>query len=152
MVDLNQKILESACGEHQLNPDEQRKYFGTFKERVLLTILLKDAENSLILNHFSDILASIQANYPQEKVTVKISANLSLAKQMDYMKKAQQSGLTATIINDDKKRSPFGILIHTDKAENLKHTDVRLLYPQIFAEKTKEPKQKKSFWQKWFNS
>ncbi|WP_275107660.1 DUF1694 domain-containing protein [Streptococcus suis] len=34
MNDLNTTILQKASGETRLNPDEQRLYMGTYRERV----------------------------------------------------------------------------------------------------------------------
>ena len=35
MTDLSKQLLEKAHGGPKLNPDEQRRYLGTFEERVL---------------------------------------------------------------------------------------------------------------------
>ena len=36
--DLNDRLTESLYGTPQVKPDEQRKYLGTFRERVALTL------------------------------------------------------------------------------------------------------------------
>ena len=70
---------------------------------------------------------------------------------MLYMKKTQEAGLIATIVAEDKSDSPFGLLVHTDKAENIDNPDIKALYPQLFTndKETGQP-HKKIFWQKWF--
>ena len=35
MTDLSKQLLEKAHGGPKLNPDEQRRFLGTFEERVL---------------------------------------------------------------------------------------------------------------------
>lgn len=40
MTDINKVIMEKAQGGAKLNPDEQRKFLGTFEERVLVSALL----------------------------------------------------------------------------------------------------------------
>ena len=35
MTDINKVIMEKAQGGVKLNPDEQRRFLGTFEERVL---------------------------------------------------------------------------------------------------------------------
>ncbi len=35
MTDLSKQLLEKAHGGLKINPDEQRRYLGTFEERVL---------------------------------------------------------------------------------------------------------------------
>ncbi|MGC4388149.1 DUF1694 domain-containing protein, partial [Streptococcus suis] len=53
MTDLDKQILQKATGETRLNPDEQRRYFGTFRERVVLTIALQEAQTEGIQKTFS---------------------------------------------------------------------------------------------------
>ena len=43
MSELENKVLHAAAGEKRLNPDEQRLYFGTFAERVVLSIPVEDS-------------------------------------------------------------------------------------------------------------
>ncbi|MFX3960301.1 DUF1694 domain-containing protein, partial [Streptococcus suis] len=43
MTDLQKTILQKASGESRLDPDQQRLYMGTFRERVLLTISSSEA-------------------------------------------------------------------------------------------------------------
>ncbi len=151
MTDLDQKLFEGAYGEHRLKPDEQRAYLGTFRERVVLSILVADAEKQIILTEFDRILQDLDEKY--DSLTLKISPKLSLANQMFYMKKAQEAGLIATIVAEDKSDSPFGLLAHTNKAENINNPDIRTLYPLIsLAEKKPDhhTKEKKSFWAKVF--
>ncbi|MGT2637554.1 YueI family protein [Streptococcus ratti] len=147
MTDLEKKVLESAQGERRLNPDEQRKYLGTFAERLVLSILLTDAEKPAVFKALDAILADLKANY--NECCLKISSKLSLNSQMVYMKKAQEASLPATIVDEDNCQSPFGLLIHTNKAEHLENTDIKALYPKLFAQQDEQPQQK-SFWKKWF--
>ncbi|MGT2948169.1 YueI family protein [Streptococcus devriesei] len=149
MTDLEKKVLESAQGERRLNPDEQRKYLGTFAERLVLSILLADAEKRAVFEDFDAILADLKANY--DECFLKISPKLSLNSQMLYMKKAQEADLPATIVDEDSCQSPFGLLAHTNKAEHLENTDIKYLYPQLFAKEKQENPQKRSLWQKWFS-
>ena len=44
MTSLEDKVFQCASGEKRLNPDELRQYFGTYAERVVLAVLLEDAE------------------------------------------------------------------------------------------------------------
>ena len=44
MTSLENKVLQCASGEKRLNPDELRQYFGTYAERVVLAVLLENAE------------------------------------------------------------------------------------------------------------
>lgn len=44
MTELDNKILQKASGENRLDPDQQRYYLGTYKERVVLHLSLKEAQ------------------------------------------------------------------------------------------------------------
>lgn len=45
----------------RLNPDELRQYFGTYAERVVLAVLLEDAEKKIVIEHFPLILKKLLA-------------------------------------------------------------------------------------------
>ena len=44
MTDINKVIMEKAQGGAKLNPDEQRKFLGTFEERVLASCSIEQAK------------------------------------------------------------------------------------------------------------
>ena len=52
MTSLEDKVFQCASGEKRLNPDELRQYFGTYAERVVLAVLLENAENKIVIDHF----------------------------------------------------------------------------------------------------
>lgn len=150
METMDKKVMQAASGEKRFNPDEQRKYFGTFAERVVVSILFEDARQDKLIKAFESILADQKDKY--DSITVKVSSKLPLAVQMSYMKAAQKLYITATIIDESKSNSPFGIIVHTDHAENLAKTDVKQLYPQYFEnELLQTSTEKKSFWKKLFH-
>ena len=86
MTDLDKQILQKATGETRLNPDEQRRYFGTFRERVVLTIALQEAQTEGIQKTFSQALERLSQTF--SPLSVKISPKLSTETQIFYMKKA----------------------------------------------------------------
>ncbi len=126
MADLESKVLQAATGEKRLNPDEQRLYFGTFAERVVLSIPLED-----------------------DTLSVKISPKLSVSNQVFYMKIAQELGNQATIVDEKNAQSPYGIIVHSNQAENV---DTPLLSEQFPTQQkeTKEAPAKKGFLSKLF--
>ena len=48
MTDINKVIMEKAQGGVKLNPDEQRRFLGTFEERVLASCSIEQANETLI--------------------------------------------------------------------------------------------------------
>ncbi len=55
MNDLNTTILQKASGETRFNPDEQRLYMGTYRERVVLLVSFDDLSSEVVGNKFDTI-------------------------------------------------------------------------------------------------
>ena len=135
MTSLEDKVFQCASGEKRLNPDELRQYFGTYAERVVLAVLLEDAEKKIVIEHFPLILKKLLAVYP----------NLSLKLS------PQTLNISATIVDEAKAHSPYGIVVHSDKAENLDKILFSELYPDILAPKqTEQIVEKRGFFTKLF--
>ena len=96
MTSLEDKVFQCASGEKRLNPDELRQYFGTYAERVVLAVLLEDAEKKIVIEHFPLILKKLLAVYPN--LSLKLSPNLSDQTQFTYIKGAQTLNISATIL------------------------------------------------------
>jgi len=58
MTDLSKQLLEKAHGGAKLNPDEQRRYLGTFEERVLGYADISTANSPELEHGFFSILES----------------------------------------------------------------------------------------------
>ena len=137
MTSLEDKVFQCASGEKRLNPDELRQYFGTYAERVVLAVLLEDAEKKIVIEHFPLILKKLLAVYPN--LSLKLSPNLSDQTQFTY------------IVDEAKAHSPYGIVVHSDKAENLDKILFSELYPDILAPKqTEQIVEKRGFFTKLF--
>lgn len=146
-MSLEQTILEKASGERRFNPDQYRLYLGTLAERVILSVNLADASNPAIKKSFPTMLESLQANYPD--LQVKLSDHLDQKVSMLYLKTAQDLGITATIMAEDKAQSPYGIIVHGQEAVDVADPDVNRVFAQLLTPKA-EKSPKKSFWQKLF--
>lgn len=147
MTDLSKQLLEKAHGGPKLNPDEQRRYLGTFEERVLGYADISTANSSELEHGFFSILENFQ-----EKVAilfVKISPSIEFDKQVFYLRQAKESNCQATIVSDDHITSPFGLVIHTNEPVQVDEKDLRLAFSSLWEEKKAEPP-KKSIWKKWF--
>lgn len=148
MEDLSKKVLLAGSGEHRLNPDEQRRYLGTFEERVVLLINLDDARSETVQQHFSEMLSQLKS-LPCS-LYLKISSELPLSTQMTYMKIAESLNIKTTIIRESKGVSPYGLLIHSDQVVDIKEKDIRMQFPGYFIT-SQHKNEKKSFWAKLFN-
>lgn len=68
-----------------------------------------------------------------------------------YIKTAQALNISATIVDEAKAHSPYGIIVHSDKAENLDKVLFSEIHPDILApQKTEQAITKKGFFAKLF--
>ena len=147
MTDVSKKILEKANGGLKLNPDEQRRFLGTFEERVLGYAELATANDDKFQKGFLTILETFKKG--TEPLFVKISPQVVFEKQVYYLKQAKDADCQATIVSDDHITSPFGLVIHTNEPVQVDEKDLRLAFSSLWEEKKAEPP-KKSIWKKWF--
>ena len=146
MTDVSKKILEKANGGLKLNPDEQRRFLGTFEERVLGYAELATANDDKFQKGFLTILETFKKE--TEPLFVKISPQVVFEKQVYYLKQAKDADCQATIVSEDHNSSPFGLIIHSDAPVQINEKDLKKAFPDLWQEK--ETKAPTSFWKKWF--
>ena len=146
MTDLSKQILEKANGGLKLNPDEQRRFLGTFEERVLGFADIETTNDDKFKNNFPTILNCLKEN--TEPLYVKISPQVIFEKQFFYLKQAKDANCQATIVSEDHNSSPFGMVIHSDSPVQIQEKDLKKAFSEFWQEK--EPKAPTSLWKKWF--
>ena len=146
MTDLSKQLLEKAHGGPKLNPDEQRRFLGTFEERVLGYADIETANSLQLQKGFLTILENFQEK--TESLFVKISPNIEFDKQVFYLKEAKKTNSQATIVSEDHASSPLGLVIHSNEPVQVDEKDLRLAFPSLWEVKQDEPV-KKSIWKKW---
>ena len=146
MTDISKQILEKANGGLKLNPDEQRRFLGTFEERVLGYAELATANDVKFQKAFLTILESFKKE--TEPLFVKISPQVVFDKQVYYLKQAKDADCQATIVSEDHNSSPFGLVIHSDVPVQTSEKDLRKAFSDLWQEK--ETKAPTSLWKKWF--
>ena len=146
MTDVSKQILEKAHGGLKLNPDEQRRFLGTFEERVLGYAELATANDDKFQKGFLTILETFKKE--TEPLFVKISPQVEFDKQVYYLKNAKDSDCQATIVSEDHNSSPFGLVIHSDAPVQTSEKDLRKAFSDLWQEK--ETKAPTSLWKKWF--
>ena len=147
MTDLSKQLLEKAHGGPKLNPDEQRRYLGTFEERVLGYADVEIANSLQLQKGFLTILENFQEK--TETLFVKISPTIEFDKQVFYLKEAKKTNSQATIVSEDHASSPLGLVIHSNEPVQVDEKDLRLAFSSLWEEKKAEAP-KKSIWKKWF--
>ena len=146
MTDVSKQILEKANGGLKLNPDEQRRFLGTFEERVLGYAELATANDDKFQKGFLTILETLKKG--TEPLFVKISPQVVFEKQVYYLKQAKDADCQATIVSEDHNSSPFGLVIHSDVPVQTSEKDLRKAFSDLWQEK--ETKVPTSLWKKWF--
>ena len=146
MTDISKQILEKANGGLKLNPDEQRRFLGTFEERVLGYAELATANDDKFQKGFLTILETFKKE--TEPLFVKISPQVVFEKQVYYLKQAKDADCQATIVSEDHNSSPFGLVIHSDVPVQTSEKDLRKAFSELWQEK--ETKAPTSLWKKWF--
>lgn len=146
MTDLSKQILEKANGGLKLNPDEQRRFLGTFEERVLGYADLETANDDKFQKGYVSILVSLKKE--TEPLFVKISPQVVFEKQVYYLKQAKDADCQATIVSEEHNSSPFGLVIHSDVPVQTSEKDLRKAFSDLWQEK--ETKAPTSLWKKWF--
>ena len=147
MTDVSKQILEKAHGGLKLNPDEQRRFLGTFEERVLGYADLETANDDNFYKGYVSILASLKKE--TEPLFVKISPQVVFEKQVYYLKQAKDADCQATIVSEDHNSSPFGLVIHSDAPVQINEKDLKKAFPDLWQEKEMK-KTPTSLWKKWF--
>ena len=146
MTDVSKQILEKAHGGLKLNPDEQRRFLGTFEERVLGYADLETANDDKFQKGYVSILVSLKKE--TEPLFVKISPQVVFEKQVYYLKQAKDADCQATIVSEEHNSSPFGLVIHSDVPVQTSEKDLRKAFSDLWQEK--ETKAPTSLWKKWF--
>ena len=146
MTDVSKQLLEKAHGGLKLNPDEQRRFLGTFEERVLGYAELATANDDKFQKAFLTILETFKKE--TEPLFVKISPQVVFEKQVYYLKQAKDADCQATIVSEDHNSSPFGLVIHSDVPVQTSEKDLRKAFSDLWQEK--ETKAPTSLWKKWF--
>ena len=147
MTDVSKQILEKAHGGLKLNPDEQRRFLGTFEERVLGYADLETANDDKFKNGFLTIIETFKKE--TQPLFVKISPQVEFDKQVFYLKQSKDADCQATIVSEDHNSSPFGLVIHSDVPVQTSEKDLREAFSDLWQEKEMK-KAPTSLWKKWF--
>lgn len=147
MTDVSKQILEKANGGLKLNPDEQRRFLGTFEERVLGYADLETADDDKFKNGFLTIIETFKKE--TQPLFVKISPQVEFDKQVFYLKQSKDADCQATIVSEDHNSSPFGLVIHSDVPVQTSEKDLRKAFSDLWQEKEMK-KAPTSLWKKWF--
>lgn len=147
--ELKQHLDAGRYGTPQVNPDEQKKYLGTFRERCFLSMTIKEMKDL-------DYQAAVKAEsekHPEARLL--INGGVSDELQQKYIALATKAGIEFTIVSDATAESEdrIGLLLVTDHAVDEPVIDVAQKYPEDApkeADQSAEDKDKGDFWSRLF--
>lgn len=154
---LQEHLNNGLYGTPQLHPDEQRKYLGTFRERVSLTITFKEFSNNQNAC-LTAIKQEISSN-TEEKLSIKINGQLSsdIIDKIIQISKENNTKFEyladASFSHDDDANAI--VICSSKSALHIENIDVESKYHELFERKSEEKndpeEDKKGFLSKLFD-
>lgn len=143
---LQEHLDKGMYGTPLLKPDEQRKYLGTFRERVYLTMTIrqmKDADNQ------KNLIQEIR-KHPECRLFLNGEINSQL--QSRYIRLVKETKIPFTLVNNQVTNDPdsIGLVLYAKEAVDEPVIDVEAKYPEA-VEVPKEKPEKKGIWQRLFH-
>lgn len=145
---VEKRIQNSVYGTPKVKPDEQRKYMGTFRERVWLTITVAEAKQQ----DWSTALQQELQTHPDSLVI--INGNLADQFTRNYITVANQMSAQFTIktgtdtkTNDDN----FAVVVTDHQAVYQSPVDVAKKYGEPATQQTTKQNKKPSLFKRLFH-
>lgn len=137
--ELEQHLNASLHGVPELKATEKRKYLGTFRERVYLTITVAELATDWLPVFEKEIVASADR-------LILINGNLDDQLIRPYLRTAAQHQINFTLKTGEEYQTTPGsmaIVITASTAVNLPEVDIAKLYPN---NESRVDHQKHSLW------
>ncbi|WP_242364113.1 YueI family protein [Limosilactobacillus antri] len=125
---VEQRLDNGIYGTPQIKPDEQRRYLGTFRERVCLTISVAELHEQ---SWAAALAAEFKRGYGQ---LVFLNGNLPHEEIRPYVRAAAQAGVSFTMKTDPEfKTDPrsLAVVVAAKEAVYQSPVDVKKRYPQL---------------------
>ncbi|HIY57063.1 MAG TPA: YueI family protein [Candidatus Tetragenococcus pullicola] len=144
--DLNKRLEQSQYGTPKVNPDEQRKYLGTFRERCYISMTLSQMEKT----NNKEQLQKHLADYSESSLL--INGRLPEDLQETYIAIATQSQKKFTVVDGQspKEKDPIGLLVISSHAVNEDVIDIEKKFANKSPIHQEKKETKKSFWNQLF--
>lgn len=145
--ELQQHLDKGRFGAARINPDEQRKYLGTFRERCFASMTVREMKNQ---QDQKNLITEIK-KYPEGKLLINGAVDEKV--QADFITLASKNSVDFTIVNDATVESEdsIGLLLVTDHAVNEEIIDIEEKYPSTNSDSKEPSEKKKSFFGRLFD-
>lgn len=143
--EVKKYLDKGKSGAPLVNPDEQHKYLGTFRERCYLTITINQIKQS----ECQQALVKEFSLHPEAHLLINGKTPQSL--QNVIIQSATKHNINFTIVNDFVKDDPdsFGVILAAKEAVNEPIVNVAEKYP--LQNLAKKEVKKETFWSKLFH-
>ena len=149
MADELQKHLDHGrYGAPNLKPDEQRQYLGTFRERCLLSMTVRQMEQPPLKKILDQHLTEFAGH------SILLNGSMPESLQNEYIQLASQHHFPFTIVTteDTCTEDAIGLLIIATEAVDVPVIDIEQQFPtQTETQKVNSAEPKKHFWDKLFH-
>ncbi|GMA47920.1 YueI family protein [Tetragenococcus muriaticus] len=148
MTDEVQKHLDKGMyGTPSVNPDEQRKFLGTFRERVYIQITIQQMRQEKL----KKILDTHLTDYSDASVL--INGNVSQTLQTSYIQSVMKAKLKFTVVDTDlQDDEESGLLVVSDEAVNEDTIDIAEKFANDISQSSQNDNEKKGFWRSLFHN
>lgn len=146
---MEQRIDNAIYGTPKIKPDEQRKYLGTFRERVCLTISIAELEER---DWSFAVAKELERGIGNQ---VFLNGNLPHSELRNYIKVATEANANFTLKTESEFRTTpdsLAVVVAAKTAVYQSPVDVQKRYSDITKQSPQihTPK-KKHFWEKLFD-
>lgn len=133
--DVQDYLDKGMYGAPQIKPDEKRKYLGTFRERIYLSMTLAEMSNTRNLAYFKEELT----NNPNHQVL--INAAVASHLQNTYMVASQKAKCPFKIVDTENQQQPdaIGLVYAGEEAVDIDPISVTEKYANLAPTPKPEP-------------
>lgn len=108
---LEETLMKSYHGTPQIKPEEQKKYLGTFKERVIFFLVKDELKNKDKYQKVDEALENPKADI--------ILINSKYIKDLScFLNVARKKGLKHRVVSRDEKSTEIVLVVASNKAIN----------------------------------
>ncbi|KRN01741.1 hypothetical protein FD13_GL000570 [Levilactobacillus senmaizukei DSM 21775 = NBRC 103853] len=142
---MEQHIQKAQYGTPKVNPDEQRHYLGTFRERISLMMTIAEVTSHQHLDAFTTEITA----HPDYQLI--LNGHIDQANLAPYLKLASQHQVRLTIRQEaiyGEAPDELGLIVASNQAINQNPISLNKKYPQKIAPTPPTVAPKRSWWQR----